>query len=307
MKQHITFGVIMRKYTGPTKEVLEMYLSERFTYTNIARKYGVSDSCVKKWFKRFGIEVEPRKSRSLTSILRELTKQELEDFIERHSSFKNIFDELGMRGTGSSYNILKEVFENNDLDHTIFKKKDLEIRKNQKGFNRINNEDMFVENSNTSRSSVKRRILRETLIKYECSECGINDQWNGKTISLQLDHINGEGNDNRLENLRFLCPNCHSQTETFSGKHKKPKSKKSKHHPCIDCEKLIWLGSERCNSCYDKSRQIAERPDLDTLLELIVENGYRSVGRKYGVSDVAIRKWVKAYGVEPPTKKNKVR
>ncbi|MGB2240169.1 MAG: HNH endonuclease [Pseudomonadales bacterium] len=55
---------------------------------------------------------------------------------------------------------------------------------------------------------------------YNCSSCGIGDEWNGKPITLQLDHINGVNNDHRLDNLRMLCPNCHSQTDTWCGRNK---------------------------------------------------------------------------------------
>ena len=71
-----------------------------------------------------------------------------------------------------------------------------------------------------TRSCVKKRIIKENIIKYECSECNIGRIWRGKKLSLHLDHINGDGWDHRLENLRFLCPNCHSQTETYCGKNK---------------------------------------------------------------------------------------
>jgi predicted RNA-binding Zn-ribbon protein involved in translation (DUF1610 family) len=70
-----------------------------------------------------------------------------------------------------------------------------------------------------SRRGIKNRILKENLISYVCSNCGLNE-WNNKPISLHLDHINGKNWDHRIENLRFLCPNCHSQTETYTGKNK---------------------------------------------------------------------------------------
>ena len=70
-----------------------------------------------------------------------------------------------------------------------------------------------------TRSSVRKRIIKEGLILPVCSECNISE-WNGKKLSLHLDHINGENGDNRIENLRFLCPNCHSQTSTYAGKNK---------------------------------------------------------------------------------------
>ena len=82
-------------------------------------------------------------------------------------------------------------------------------------------EDILVENSTyLNISSLKKRLISAGLLEYKCAECGLSS-WRGKPISLQLDHINGVHDDNRLENLRFLCPNCHSQTETFAGKNRK--------------------------------------------------------------------------------------
>ena len=74
--------------------------------------------------------------------------------------------------------------------------------------------------AHATRASVRKSILRKELIPYKCGICGIQE-WNGKKLSLHLDHINGINNDHRLENLRFLCPNCHSQTETYTGRNKK--------------------------------------------------------------------------------------
>lgn len=75
---------------------------------------------------------------------------------------------------------------------------------------------------NSSRSAIKDRIIKDDLIPYECGECSLNE-WNGKDISLHLDHIDGNNKNNLLSNLRFLCPNCHSQTETYCGKNNRLK------------------------------------------------------------------------------------
>lgn len=74
---------------------------------------------------------------------------------------------------------------------------------------------------------VKMRLLADGVLRNQCSECGLID-WRGKPLSIQIDHINGDNKDNRLENLRMLCPNCHSQTETFGARNKKRKRQLSR-------------------------------------------------------------------------------
>lgn len=83
---------------------------------------------------------------------------------------------------------------------------------------RKTNEEVFVENSTYARHHIKRRLIEETLIPYSCQCCGNKGEHNGYPLVLQLDHINGMNNDHRLENLRFLCPNCHTQQETYGAK-----------------------------------------------------------------------------------------
>lgn len=68
-----------------------------------------------------------------------------------------------------------------------------------------------------SSSSLKHRLLKSQLKKNECECCGLST-WQNQPITMQLDHINGDSYDHRLENLRMLCPNCHSQTTTFCGR-----------------------------------------------------------------------------------------
>jgi 5-methylcytosine-specific restriction endonuclease McrA len=67
---------------------------------------------------------------------------------------------------------------------------------------------------------LKKRLIKEGIKKNECEICKISE-WNGKSLSMQLDHIDGDSHNHKLENLRMTCPNCHSQTETYCGKNKK--------------------------------------------------------------------------------------
>jgi|LakMenEpi03Aug12_release.lakeMendotaPanAssembly.Ray.scaffolds.fasta_scaffold258570_2 hypothetical protein len=86
----------------------------------------------------------------------------------------------------------------------------------------IPDEEIFIKNSpiyNVKSFLIKKQIKDHTM----CEICKIKD-WNGGELKMQLDHINGDNTDNRLQNLRFICPNCHSQTETFCRRKKRKKN-----------------------------------------------------------------------------------
>ncbi|GAA4635086.1 hypothetical protein GCM10023196_079240 [Actinoallomurus vinaceus] len=94
-------------------------------------------------------------------------------------------------------------------------------RKGKPAAHRLTPDLVFVirpRSAGRQRGEILRRTLIETGVTYRCGECGQDETWNGKPLILQVDHINGDYFDNRKENLRFLCPNCHSQTPTFAGR-----------------------------------------------------------------------------------------
>ena len=86
------------------------------------------------------------------------------------------------------------------------------FRRNKKNWS---NNDVYKEKSLFPRCHLRKRVLSDGWLPYTCRDCNIKDIWNGKPLTLEIEHINGINDDHRKENLTWLCPNCHSQTPTF--------------------------------------------------------------------------------------------
>lgn len=167
-------------------------------------------------------------------------------------------------------------------------------------------DEVFAEGSTRSRETVRRFIIRDKLIPYECAFCGNKGEWLGNPMSLELDHINGVHNDHRLENLRFLCPNCHATTDTYCGRNIKVEYEKKQPKLCKDCGVPIYYTSTYCRDCSGKhKRKVANIPEKMELAKLIVDNGFGATGKIFGVSDATIRKWCLQYEI-PNTKEKLV-
>lgn len=199
---------------------------------------------------------------------------------------KEFIINIGQSSSGNAHKRWKKYFIENDLDFTHFKK-------TWSSKERLCDE-IFINGSIIDQKSLKSKILKYNLIEYKC-KCGNKGEWEGKIIVLQLDHVNGINTDNRLENLRFLCPNCHSQTETHSGKNNKNNIKQIITYYC-ECGNTKSKSSKTCDQCFKlKSRKIKNRPSLEILLNDVKNLGYKKTGLKYNVSDNSIRKWINNY------------
>ena len=143
--------------------------------------------------------------------------EELQQIVYESITFAEVMRKLGYTANrGNSYGQFKKYLVDNNIDVSHFKGKS---HGNSQTRKYTLDEILVKDTKYTNMTKLKNRVLEANLLEYKCAICGIS-HWNNKHLVLQLDHINGDNRDNRIENLRLLCPNCHSQTETFCRKNK---------------------------------------------------------------------------------------
>jgi hypothetical protein len=230
------------------------------------------------------------------------TEPQLREAIADSRSLADVIRRLGMRASGGNHATIRRYAErwNIPMEHLP-----VGGAYPRGGPTPVPLEEVLVEGSTYHRAGLKRRLYESGLKTPKCELCQQGEEWHGKRMSLIIDHINGEATDNRIENLRIVCPNCNATLETHCGRNK------LRGRPPIEClqcgdtfrartaDRLFC--SVACSNTYlgARSRRV-ERPPLAELLGLIAGEGYEAVGRRYGVTGNAIRKWVRAEGVEPP-------
>lgn len=234
------------------------------------------------------------------------TKEKLEKIVSKSKSIADVCRKLNIKIAGGNYITLNLKINQWSISTNHFTGRSGYVGK-RLNFIKKSLNDVLVENSTyTNTGTLKNRLINEGLKKHYCEICGINS-WNDKNITLELHHINGKRSDNRIENLQILCPNCHSQTENYCGTNKvksdiklnrlTKKIKEKKKYFC-SCGNEIDQRSKICVKCHNKNNRKVERPDINTILLDVEKLGYSATGRKYGVSDTSIKKWIKFGTVE---------
>ena len=152
--------------------------------------------------------------------LRTWTDAQLVAAVAKHSNFTDVLRELGLRPAGGNHATMKRHTTRLALDTSHFSQ-DRRLRgvRAFRESRRLTAAEVLCAGSHV-RSSQLRRFVRRLIRPSQCAQCGNPGEWLGLPLTLQLHHVNGVYDDNRLENLRWLCPNCHSQTESFAGKGK---------------------------------------------------------------------------------------
>ena len=223
-------------------------------------------------------------------------KEELEQLVKNSESLSDILRKQNKAISGAAIKVLKSKLEAYEIKYHF-------LNKTHRLKNNLSLDEILAKGVVYQSSKLKIKLVQNGLKEDKCEICGCPNIWHDKPLVLQLDHINGDHYDNRIENLRIVCPNCHSQTETYCNK------KEKQHFYCLDCGKEIQRRSTRCLSCaakYNKNRvykvKIEDRPKKEELLNMILNKSFVEIGKDFGVSDNAIRKWCKNYGL-PYTKK----
>lgn len=232
----------------------------------------------------------------MASSIYKIPTNEFKEIVKNSFTFTEILKKCDLQNKGGNINTVKRrlVKENINFSHIktglnhnkgrVFIRQQISLQEALLKY--------FIPCCAATRHILIKLIKRFNLLKYSCKECGCESIWNNKPVSLQLHHINGINNDNRLENLILLCPNCHSQTENFAGKSLK------KRYFCEKCKKETKGSSNSCVACSRFNNRKVDRPSKEILEKEILCNSMVSIGKKYGVSDNAIRKWCQSYNID---------
>jgi Zn finger protein HypA/HybF involved in hydrogenase expression len=146
------------------------------------------------------------------------SEQELREAVKKSTSIRQVLEKLDIVPAGGNYQTTNRRIKKLNIDISHFTGQAWNRGKVIGPKRPI--EEYLIENSVVQSFKLKGRLIAEGLKEHKCECCGITE-WNGKPAPIELDHINGNHHDNRLENLRILCPNCHAQTDTYRGKNKK--------------------------------------------------------------------------------------
>ena len=243
------------------------------------------------------------------NLLNGFTKEQIIEILNKSKSYAEALSLLGMsKNQGANRIILDQYIKEHNIDVSHFIKKETR-----------NEQNIFIENS-----SVTQKVLREWYKKgnyseYKCAICGQEPIWQGKPLTLTLDHINGKNNDNSLNNLRWICPNCDRQLPTFGSKNKDSKkyycqkcgkklSKKRKTGLCRTCFNLN-IKKENKKTQNNKEKAIKEKQEKGITREFLKQEirskPFTTIAKEQGVSDNAIRKWCKLYNL--PSKSSEIK
>lgn len=205
-----------------------------------------------------------------------LSDEQFVELLKNSSTISEVLFKLGYSIKGDSWGFakVKQRMSDLNLDGSIFKGKSPITKYGT--LHKVNALDILKPNCKHARSVLRRYVIKNNLIPYRCAICGCVE-WQGRTLSLELDHINGINNDNRIENLRFLCPNCHSQTTTYGSRNQQRND--SEYEISDDLRDLIETEYRKRNNIKQVSAALGIRRRV--VNKVVSESGLKKSNQKY--------------------------
>ena len=236
----------------------------------------------------------------MKKIMDNFTKEELQAIVNNNDSYTGCLRQMGYRSiSGETCKKFQQKLQLLQIDTSnIDNYKPIIYNKS------CSDEEVFKENSEVHQTTLRKHYLK-LVPNNRCTICGISNIWNGKEMSMILDHINGHNHDNRLENLRWVCPNCNSLLDTTGSRNRVSKIQ----NYCCDCGKEISNNAIRCYSCNSKynhvqlkQKQLENIPSKDFLKDLIRNNSLIEASKIAQTNPRTLGRWCELRGL-PRTKK----
>lgn len=223
------------------------------------------------------------------------TKEMLEPIVLQSKSMSEVIRLLGLKQCGGNHVHLTKKIKDFGINNSHFLGKGWSL--NQIRATRHTKEEfiekiLILDGLKWGSHDIKIKLYEFGLKEEKCEKCGQGNIWCNEKLGLELHHRNEKHNDNRIENLQILCPNCHAQENNLYKKKKNIIIKNKKIIHC-ECGAIIGRRATMCEKCWGIKQRKSLRPTTSQLLEDISNLGYVGTGKKYGVSDNAIRKWIK--------------
>lgn len=236
------------------------------------------------------------------------TRELLAPLVAASDCVSEVLRKLGMNAPGgSTHTHVSRAIKAHGLDTSHFVSLKIIGRP---GLNKLPWQKLLTQHTRRLDSKQLRRAMIESGIEHKCCRCGLGPVWCDEPLVLQIEHRNGDGTDCRQENLEFRCPNCHTQTPTY-GKVKTSKQPRrcggcggkirrdNKSGYCVQCytTKMKRRPSKKWSS---RHRMTPAIPTAEALLILVWTMPTIKVAASFGVSDKAVHKWCKKYGIPKP-------